>query len=189
MKKLVLVLVLVLSVSVSSFSQTSKIGLFGGFGGPFINMSFIDAPSFSIGGGGAALITKHLFIGGFGQGTSSINPVFSTLPGFENYRIESEVGGLWIGYIIRTKHLHFTISGKSAWGELSLINTNTHATLFDDISILTPSFEIEKRLGNSVAKISLGFFYNFYNGVNLETYSNKDLSAPGVSLGLTFGVF
>lgn len=189
MKKTILSAVLVFTLVLTGFSQKSiSIGLHGGFGGPFINTTFLDEPSFSIGGGGAALITKNIFFGGFGQETSLINPVNSTLSGFENYRIESEFGGLWLGYIIRTKHLDFTISGKSAWGEISLINPNIQVTEYDNISVLIPSFEIEKRLG-SITKISLGVFYNFYNGVKLESYTNKDFSAPGVSLSFKFGVF
>jgi len=189
MKKTVFFALIMSSLVITGLSQKKlSFGLYGGFGGPFINTTFLTVPSFSIGGGGAALITKNFFIGGFGQGTSSIRPINSTLTGFEDYNLEAEMGGLWIGYIIRTKHFDFTISGKSAWGNISLINPYINVTEYDNISVLIPSIEIEKRLG-TITKISLGVFYNFYNDVNLATYTNKDLSAPGVSLSFKFGLF
>ncbi len=189
MKKLVLSAIFMLSIAFSVFSQKPlTVGLFGGFGGPFMNVTFLDAPSFSVGGGGAALLTKNIFLGGFGQSTSSINPINSKIAGFENYKIETEMGGLWIGYILRTKYIDFSFSGKSAWGHIYLDDTNIQTTIYDDISVLTPSFEIEKRIGG-ITKISLGVFYNFYNGVNIVSYNNSDFSAPGISLNLKFGYF
>lgn len=188
MKKLSLVLITVFVFTFSSFSQKSlSIGLHGGFGGPMFNTTFFGSPSFSIGGGGAALISNHLFIGGYGMGTSSINPIFSDIPDYEDFKIESEYGGVWVGYIFRTKNVYFTVSGKSAWGDLQLINTTEHQIIYSDIAILTPSLEIERKFG--FMSIAVGAYYNFFRNVDLLTYTNSSFSAPGVSLNLKFGLF
>lgn len=100
------------------------------------------------------------------------------------------MGGVWIGYIFRIKPFYFTISGKSAWGDLTLINPETKQTLYDDIAVLTRSFEIQKTIDAGMRiTASVGVFYNFYRNVDLLTYTNKDMYSPGISFGMKFGMF
>lgn len=188
MKKLTISLVILLA-TVVTFAQTesSKFGLYGGFGGPMVFTNFNQQPSVAIGGGGAMLVTKHLFMGGYGQGTTAVSPIYSKLANYTHYRIESEMGGLWVGYIFRTSKYHFTLSGKSAWGQLSLIDTEAKTTYFDNIRVISPTVEMERKLG--VLSVAVGVYYNIYRGVELLTYTSNDFSSPGVSFGLKFGMF
>ena len=180
---LVMAFVFVLSVNASAQNE-SKFSLSGGFGGPMINVASVStSASIAIGGGGAAVFSSGLFIGGFGFETSDMVNAKSKL---DNYKLKTEYGGLWLGYISKIgKSYRITGSLKTGFGEAQLINDGIKQTYFDDLIVFTPEIAFSKRFRFSA--IELGLFYNIFTGIDFHDHSNNDFSGLGMSLTFKFG--
>lgn len=181
-----LVLLLFVSISFAASAQDlTKIRLDGGFGGPIFNSSLIASkPTFAIGGGGAMVLNNGLFIGGFGIGTSDLVTVDSK---YDNYKLQVEYGGLWLGHIKRLKsNYRITTSLKTGFGAAKLKNDKLKQLYYDGLVVFSPEISIGKRI-NYYSSIELGVFYNIFTGINFQDYHNKDFSNLGISLMFKFG--
>ncbi len=140
MKNIVLILcVCILSINAKA-QNTNRIYLDGGFGGTYISLSsFNGKTAYSIGGGGAMLFNNSFYIGGFGQSFSNVSKISSNIEGYKNYLVQTEIGGLWLGYIFRqNKRWDYDLSTQIAWGEVSLNNIELRQKHYDKVFVLTP---------------------------------------------------
>ncbi len=192
MKRIILSLICVFILAVKTEAQENNKGIYlsGGFGGSFVSFtSFQGESTYAIGGGGAILLNKNYFIGGFGQGTSDMHATGSKLPDFEDYVVQTEYGGLWFGYILRKNYkLDFNLSVQTAWGQVRLNNRDTKQTIYDEIFVLVPGLSINYRVGN-IMKLQAFTNYSIFYKVDLETYSSHDFSKLAYGLKIMFGLF
>lgn len=184
-----------------------------GFGGPVVAVSQVsgDAALFT-GGGGAVLINRSFYLGGFGEGLTSRHtlPVLSvmdnagTVNDYYDLRTDFGYGGLWAGYIFHPeKAVHATVSSLIGLGSVSLTEDDYHIDRYDNIMedmvfVLTPQVELEVNLFRWF-RIIAGAGYRFTGGIEkqyrnsqdnlVDYFSNKDFSGPQFSLGLLFGGF
>lgn len=184
-----------------------------GFGGPVLAVSQVsgDAALFT-GGGGAVLINRSFYIGGFGEGLTSRHtlPLLSVMNSagdvtdYYDLRTDFGYGGLWAGYIFHPeKAVHAAVSSRIGLGSLSLTEDDYHIDRYDNIMedmvfVFSPQVELEVNLFRWF-RINAGAGYRFTGGIekqyrnpqgNLEDYfTSKDFSGPQFSLGLLFGGF
>ena len=192
MKNIYITIMVFVLFSIGIKAQENKKGIFlsGGFGGPYASFTtFRGNLSLSLGGGGAMLLNNNYYIGGFGQGTSDMLSVKSDMPDYSNSYIQTEYGGLWIGYILRkNKKFDVDFSIKTAWGEVLLNDKTTRQILYDKVFVLIPEISINFRLG-SIMKIQFFGNYTAFSTVTLLDYTEKDFSNPAYGLKLSFGWF
>ncbi|MCF6240596.1 MAG: hypothetical protein L3J74_04535 [Bacteroidales bacterium] len=190
MKNTVLIIYLLILTINGKAQNKNHIYLAGGFGGTFISMSsFNGETAYSIGGGGAMLFNNAFYIGGFGQGSSDISKITSNIEGYKNYVIQTEFGGVWLGYILRpSKRWDFDLSTQVAWGEVSLDNIDQRQKYYDKVFVIIPGFSINYRL-TYMMKLQIFINYTAFNKVNLIKYSNKDFSGLSYGIRVMFGVF
>ena len=131
MKKIALLLAC-LTFSALAFAQNSgeaskqqtlwgSFNSISGFGGFALEFGSIgnNAATFT-GGGGALLLNKKVFIGGYGMGLSN-NPTVTDSQSNQTYRINFGHGGFWAGGIIGSdKLVHLVFSGKFVSPKISL---------------------------------------------------------------------
>lgn len=185
--KIILVLFMIGISGLVHAQSCNSIGLTGGFGGPMFQISTIDSEvARSTGGGGAAVFSNGLFFGGYGIGTSHNSNTKSTISGYE---IETEYGGLWIGYLKKLNHgIEISGSLRNGWGEVKMVNDELSSTYFDKIFVITPDLTVSKNIFG-FAWISVGVFYNQFLGLDLMDYGNADLSGIGGSVSMKFGLY
>lgn len=168
----------------ASAQETKPLSLVGGFGGPMINANMVNNGSLSFGGGGAAVFSNGLFVGGFGMGTSDFMAADSELNG---YKMKVEYGGLWVGYIKpMTNKLNLTFSLKAGGGEAQLVNSEDQHLYYDPLMVLTPEIAFSWK-PRYISAIQLGVYYNLFNGIELLDHESKNFSGPGMSLMFKFG--
>jgi len=167
-----------------SAKESNGISLVGGFGGPILNTNIINNTSLSIGGGGAAVFSNGLFLGGFGLGTSDFLANESQLP---NYTMKVEYGGLWTGFIQPiNKKLSYSVSLKTGFGEAQLLNTTEKQLYYDNLMVFSPEFAISWRTAY-ISTIQLGVYYNLFTGIDFHNHVSYDFSGPGFSIMFKFG--
>lgn len=200
MKKLLYSLVLSFPIFLYAQSETliGSNARIGGFGGPNLELAFIDGQSaFFSGGSGAMIINGNFLIGGYGQGLVSdyiIDPFedspFSP-PIRTNRVVDLGQGGLWLGYIHRpTKLVHLQGGLQLGGGELDFYDEFNEDYSFEDDNFfaLRPYLGAEFNI-TSFFKISTVAGYQFVSGLNNVYLEDADLSQPFISLGLKFGYF
>lgn len=171
---------------------------FGGFGGPNVELGFIDGEAaYYSGGSGAMIINGQFLIGGFGQGLIS-DHIIDPFEGFEirpavmsNRVTEINQGGLWLGYIHKpTKLVHWHAGLQMGGGEVDFYDQWIDSYEFedDDFLALRPYIGVEINVFQFM-KISATAGYQFINGLNNPYLSDAELSNPFVNLGFKFGFF
>jgi len=198
MKKIVLIFV-AFCISFSSFSQDDFQTIFGGdvsisgFGGPFMSFTSLNGDfAHMMGGGGGVLISKRMFLGGFGLGNTTQHTFDYTNPitGAETSEmdLEFDYGGLYFGYIFApNKPIHPAIYLQTGWGDVSL-NENNQRRINDNVFVLNPSLELEINM-TRFFRMGIGVNYQYVSGVNLNGLGNEDFSYPGGFLSFKFGWF
>ncbi len=184
-----------------------------GFGGPVLSFSEVSGDAALLtGGGGAVLINRTFYIGGFGEGLSSVHtlPVLSVMNStgdvtdYYDLRTNFGYGGLWAGYIFHPeKVIHAVVSSRIGVGSVSLAENDYHIDRYDNIMedmvfVFTPQVELEVNVFRWL-RINAGAGYRFTGGIEkqyrnrqgnlVDYFSGKDFSGPQFSLGLLFGVF
>ena len=171
---------------------------FGGFGGPNVELGFVDGEAeFYSGGSGAMIINGQFLVGGFGQRMVSdhiIDPYegFAIRPAVLSNRVtEINQGGLWLGYIFKpTKLVHFHSGLQMGAGEVDFYDEFIDSWQFDDDGFfaLRPYVGAEMNI-TSFFKINLSAGYQFINGLSNPYLSDGELSNPFLNLGFKFGYF
>lgn len=160
----------------------NRIDNFSGFGGVILNFGSNHKDGYVLsGGGGAALLNKTYYIGGFGM-SGVMNAIARTDAPLS---IDINYGGFWLGYIYSKDMLiHPTGSIKMGWGNATLKNSN----LSDNIFALMPQIGAEINVTKWV-KVELGFSYQLINGINLIDIDASELRQPHIGLDFKFGWF
>jgi hypothetical protein len=190
MKARILTVFILLS-TITGFSQGDQnFSIVGGFGGPMFSTTKIDqGTSLIIGGGGAAVFSNNLFIGGFGVGTSDMIANNATIPDYKDYAIQREYGGPWVGYIFRAnKRMYLTGSLKAGFGDIWLNNKKENHIIYDDITVFTPQITIDYRLLN-VVYLSVGASYDQFINTGLLNYNEKDFNKIKLNFSIKFGYY
>lgn len=190
MKRYVIAIFLLCSFTIISAQKNNGVKLIGGFGGPSFSATKIDdGTTIMMGGGGAAVLSNNFFIGGYGLGTSSMVSNKSSLNGYQNYSVQREYGGPWIGYIYRPwKSIYATFSLKTGFGDLQLNNKQENILIYDKITVFTPQIEMDFHLF-SVVFLSLGASYDHFLETNLGSYNKNDFNKLKFNCSLKFGYF
>jgi hypothetical protein len=182
--------------SMQLFSQEEevvfdKVTVHGGFGGPLVEMTWMNGQSGVMAGGGGGVILNSFFFGGFGQGGSFAEQVINN----REYPINFGFGGLWVGYVVPSpKAIHFFSSVKIAGGGVSITEgRDDHGnTLYDDaVFVLQPEAGVEVNLFKWF-RIALTGNYRIVSGIQSDNFSglsNSDFNAGGMTLTLRFGKF
>lgn len=152
------------------------------FGGPIVEFSGMnDDVSISSGGGGALLLNKRFFIGGYGLKTRNDSNLRDG-----NFSLNH--GGFWIGGIANPhKMLHFGATAKLGWGtakgaSVGLINS-------DNIFVVSPEVIAEFNI-TRWCKINTGVGYRLVTGFGQDSgLQSKDFSTPTFTLNFLFGWF
>lgn len=208
MKKLTLSLILLLivgvlfaqkTVSFDDFSENNSVSdgnevqtvmssfelkKISGFGGPTMSFTSINGEFSVLNGGGGALLINDFFIGGYGEGMSSIYHQFEDKVSIREF----SHGGLWLGYVwAPEKIIHPMISTRCGWGNVKgRYSTNNY---FDEsIYVVVPSVSAEINI-TRFCKVNLGVEYRQTFGANVNSLKNSDLSSVGAYTSLVFGWF
>lgn len=169
----------------SDFGNTS------GFGGFMINIQNIDGSLSSLtGGGGAVILDNTFFIGGYGLGLADDKEVV-----FEEteYDVDFGQGGFYLGYVIRPSDLvHFGISSKLGWGEISFREKQPfigdRSEIDDNVFVVLPQAEVEVNMTNWF-KFNVGVGYQTTLGVDNFYYGERDFDGLAVGISFLFGWF
>ncbi|MEA3480150.1 MAG: hypothetical protein U9R60_18345 [Bacteroidota bacterium] len=189
-----------------------------GFGGiPVEFSSVMNNFAVSVGGGGAVIFNQAFYIGGYGMGLSTdhrmtLERYSTTLEeniSYNNRRVNFGHGGFWIGYLHQSyKTIHFNVSAKLGWGEVSLFETTTYRGYDehfagDNCFVFIPQIEAELNLLKWF-KINFGLGYRIVSGLNRtylylpegaidpiekQYYDNKDFNSVTGTVTLVFGWF
>lgn len=170
--------------ALSQAQDDNSFGLQGGFGGPTISCSLQSSPTLLFGGEGAMLFSNGLFIGGYGQGTSSL---MQNELGESDFFLETEHGGPWTGYF-KSLGSGWAFSGslKVGFGAVQLVNYDEQHIFYDKTIVYTPEIALYKRVG-SVMSVEIGAGYSIFTQVDLEGVDTADFSSPTIFFALKFG--
>ncbi len=202
MKKLIVFFVVLIALGAKAQEDGYKT-LFGnnynvsGFGGPSMMLTKVSGEfAHMMGGGGAVLLNKMFFIGGFGYGlTNNIEPnlddavLMQQIGGhsLQGSSIDFGFGGICTGVIIKgNKAIHPVVNCQFGWGNLSL--KNDYTKIDDPVFVINPIIEIEANI-TRFFRMSIGGNYKIFQGVDFGEYKNNDFSGAGVFLGFKFGWF
>jgi len=160
-------------------------------GGPMLEFSAVDSEfGVSIGGGGALIVNRAFFIGGYGLGLSN---EISRQDGNSSISLDYGHAGAWLGFMYDPSALmHFGASVKLGWGNVTLTRPNGTEVGKDNLFLVTPQLEGNVNISRWF-KVSAGLGYRLSNGFDLTIngieYNNDALSGPLGSLGFYFGWF
>jgi len=160
----------------------NRIDHFSGFGSFMLNFGSNNKDGYVLsGGGGAALINKTYFIGGFGM-NGNINTIAET---DAIKSVDLNYGGFWFGYIYNKDMLiHPTASLKLGWGSATVKRDG----ISDNIFALVPQVGAELNVFKW-AKVELGLGYQLISGINLINVSASQFRKLQIGLELKFGWF
>jgi len=202
MKKIITFLaVILISLSVAEAQDNSSDDfktIFGsggetsisGFGGILMDFSTVNGDfGYSLGGEGAALFNKSVFIGLYGQALVNFpNYELTSYSAFLGENITSKKsmmfyhGGIYTGFIFKPNNpIHFGISSKFGWGGVTLLdefdqyhtNSNNDYPDIDLVFVVTPQIDAEMNITNWF-KFNLGFGYRFVSGVDATYLTLSD---------------
>jgi len=194
MKKIIILFVALLLVA-SMYSQNDKkrytgFKPAGGFGGTFSDFTINKlGKSLAFGGGGSFLFRNGIFLGAFGQGTTTLLKRKSKIVGYQEFDLKTRFTGFWVGYLQKfNKKPKFNISyyTKVGFGRVSLDNTRTKETIYSGVKLISPHVEPIFQV-TSFLQIGVGVFYDIYLGDDFVSYKASDLNAYGMNLSLRFG--
>ena len=186
MKKVFVLIVLFIPIVLFG-QKESGFSVVGGFGSPVMKFHDQQGLSISVGGEGAVLFKNGLFVGGFGNETSSLNTNKSDHARYKEFHKENEYGGLWIGYVYRlNQRFYLNFSGKFGGGEVSFNDRTNLVTTYDKVWILKPQVALDIKLLKVLA-ITAGIGYNHFGDVNLEGQGAGKFNGFETSVGLKMG--
>jgi len=154
---------------------------------PEISYTRVDQAFTLLAGGSANLLFSEKYFFGI-YGKYSLNDVaiagYSKIDGYNNsfYNI-----GFSIGYIFnRNEAIHSSISINAGQGLLSISNISENSTCDFEVSIFSPSYQIDFNLLEYMS-FGIGLSYNIISPVDL--YVNKDALLSGPSLNITCRIY
>lgn len=171
---------------------------FSGFGTFMTEFSAVGSDfGFLTGGGGALLIDRQFYVGGYGMGLSN-NPTRV----IENYNNDQAValgmghGGFWLGYIFKPDALvHFNLGSRIGWGSArwdradgTLPDAPAGFKSRDDFFIVTPYLAAEVNL-TPWFKVGIEGGYRLIQGLDLVGKNDTGLNGGFVGLQFHFGFF
>lgn len=169
--------------------SNAEISGFGGFNFGVHTVDGSASPSF--GGGGAMLIDRKLWIGGFGEGLD-INKSYTYLTndGERVIALDMGYGGLWTGYKIKPGDvIHPQVDVKLGWGGVSADDAgNGREYLSSSIFVFIPSAGVEVNV-TRVFRVQLMAGYRSVSGSDIPFANSSDLSGFVGSFGFVFGWF
>lgn len=161
-----------------------------GFGGFMISIQNIDGSLSSMtGGGGAVILDNTFFFGGYGLGLADDKEIT-----FEDTEFDVDFGhgGFYLGYVIRpTDLVHFGISSKLGWGEISFREKEpfiNQTRINDRVFVVLPQAEVEVNMTNWF-KFNVGVGYQSTIGVDNFYYNERDFDGLAVGISFLFGWF
>ncbi|GAB4380080.1 MAG: hypothetical protein Kow0075_11160 [Salibacteraceae bacterium] len=141
----------------------------------------------SFGGGGGIILSKRLFIGGYGsdnfmQTTGDIYPNQLT-------KLEFGHGGLWMGYLHHADSvIHFGASVKMGWGGYKVSDAQSVLLESNGLYVICPQAEVELNLLPFMKlPVAAGYRYAFASSPGM--FSGNSFSSPFATAGLLFGWF
>lgn len=162
----------------------SEINQVSGFGGPIFQFSTIgNDNAFFTGGGGAVLLNRRFWLGGYGMGLTS-NVSFD-----ETLELDFGHGGFWLGYIVAPdKLIHINFQSTLGWGSVSYEDELTGNEVDEDgVFVINPQAEVEVNLTRWM-RFGLAGGYRFVTGSD-SSFDNNELSGANAMLTLKFGWF
>lgn len=188
--KHLLTLVCILGALISSaqtetlFSKTDV--RWGGFGGPIVELSYInDDPVVDVGGGGGVIISDF-FIGGYGMGSDA-----GTLQIEENsYDLTFGHGGLWLGYSYKpNKLIHPYVSLRFGGGELEAERLDGQR-FSESFIAFSPDIGLELNLATWFKVVaSAGYRITNYGGDGIPGIDDSDVDSFTAGLTFRFGAY
>jgi hypothetical protein len=170
------------------FHHSSTIEL-KGVGGPMIDLTGSTSGFACLaGGGGAVLINRYLFFGGFG---------YSALGGFkpegytssEGFRDYFEYGGLWTGIVFfPDQPIHPVFDLKAGFGNLAIEELQDGEVFNFSTWVVRPSLQIECNVTRFM-KIAVDVHYRHTGEVQVYVNDYANLSGPGIGFSFLFGWF
>ncbi|MFY0688160.1 MAG: hypothetical protein JXQ90_13395 [Cyclobacteriaceae bacterium] len=193
--KNLLLLALTLSLSIAH-AQSPKtlmgdgIDHISGYGGFMMQFPQIDGGISAMTGGGGGLIINNTFqIGAYGMNMADDLKVSD---GDIEYDVDFDHNGFHLGYLIRPADLlHFGISTKLGWGDISLRESDPgidYNRIRDQIFVIVPEAKVEMNMTNWF-KVNLGVGYQKALGINNFYYQSSDFDGITGSLSFIFGWF
>ncbi len=163
-----------------------------GFGGFNFGIHTIDgSASASFGGGGAMLLNRTFWLGGFGEGINvNKSYTYMTNEGERVIDLDMGYGGLWTGYKIRPQDvIHPQVDVKLGWGGVSAKDAdNGLEYLSSTIFVFLPSAGVEVNI-TRVFRVQLMAGYRSVSGSDIEFANSSDLSGFVGNFGFVFGWF
>lgn len=166
-----------------------------GFGGPWIQLGFINGNAVPFfGGGGAGYFNNRFYFGGFGMGLMNAATVDNqyikpnTLPASGD--LELGMGGMILGYTPWAEKLAHPIFGLDfAWGGYTITDQVT-GIMFDEggFANITPRAGIEIN-ATPWLKVHAAGGYRWFTGIQSPFMDNSALNSGLVELRLHFGWF
>jgi hypothetical protein len=195
MKRSIFIL-LILAAGATVFSQEKEYRTIldnqdlriSGLGGPFMQFTSVAGEFGFMMGGGAAVLLDDFFVGGYGSGLTNAIPYND--PNRPDDQLTLGHGGFWLGYsLYGNKPLHVAFSTMIGWGEFGITQSDGYYPyLRDNIFVVAPTVELEANL-TRYFRIGAGLSYNIYTMVDIDGYTNGDLSALAGFLSIKFGWF
>ena len=187
-----LLLILFVNISYAQQEKTKYTGFkpAGGFGGTFADFSVNKlGNSLAFGGGGSFLFKNGIFLGAFGQGSTTLVVRKSKLNGYEHFDLKTRFTGFWVGYLQRfekTPKFNLSYYGKVGFGRVSLDNPIDKSSIYENAKLF--SLHVEPILQvTSFLQIGIGVFYDIYAGKDFKGYKSSDFNALGATFSLRFG--
>lgn len=169
-------------------AQTQKDGdTFGGFGGPFLQVSKMQGGmNFKLGGGGGLVYNHKYFFGGFGQG--NVVEIEPNIDSLMDYKLNYGHGGLWFGlYPLFVKNNQILFSFRIAWGQ-ALLSDGKQNDFSSEYMVLEPEIIYELKI-STFFKMGAGISYPIYSPIKIPGFSENDFSKLNVTIHFKFGSF
>lgn len=177
-----------------------------GFGGVTVDLTSIEGdPSVAVGGGGAAVINQKFFIGGYGQGITTIHErknIAINEEEIDEAMLQFGHGGLWLGYIIQpARVLHMNVNAKIGGGELSLNESLDEYDMFDSyhrdaVFVMSPSVGVDVNIlpwfriaANAGYRVVSGVSGKTYDDSDKKIFKSEDYNGAVFSMSFLFGNF
>jgi len=161
-----------------------------GFGAPLNSWGSINGKFAAFnGGGGAVLLNRQFFIGGYGLELE--NKVKTSELRGTGSQLQMEHGGLWIGYDCNSNRLiHPTVSLKTGWGTASLTDGNgrneyARASIF----AIEPEMGMEINIAKFFKIALTGSYRIIQSNDRLDGFNLKHLNGFALNTSLKFGWF
>lgn len=158
-----------------------------GFGGPTLSFTTIAGEFVVLNGGGGGVIINNMFLGGYGESTSS------RINSSQNSAIKNTTfnhGGFWLGYeIMPEKVIHPIISTRLGWGAINGELSETGRRIGTSTFVVSPNVSAEINF-TRFFKLNVGIQYRHtFNVTNMEGFNDADFSGLGAHVGFIFGWF